>query len=122
MSQWVRTAFRSAGGFSVVGADDCGEMARAEVCGSSGAEGSGAGKVGGGWPEKGRLRGSRPVSVNQALEGRRHATKASRGYNHGRLCLLHQAQNWVPTRSSRLWVPEAWAKFIARGIRDWSAR
>jgi len=55
----ARTAFRSAGGFSVVGEDGGGEMARAgcpgccpgfhdligrSICGSSGAEVSGAGK------------------------------------------------------------------------------
>jgi hypothetical protein len=31
----ARTATRRAGGFSVVGDDDCGKMARPEVCGST---------------------------------------------------------------------------------------
>jgi hypothetical protein len=49
----------------------------------------------------------------QSLQGRRHPTKHSRGYNRGQPCLLLQAHNLAPMKSARL-VPVERAKFIAR--------
>src|SRR5260370_31542787 len=55
--------------------------------------------------------------VYQALEGRRHPTKAARGYNRGHLCLLLQAHNLAPMKSGHLWAPAGWARFTGRPTR-----